>query len=172
MGILGPTGSYLISHSSGNNSLRIDSAQDTPECLIKGNHLMVGSFNAAGDISPFSNHGACVDFYTLGSKVITATVGDVLLPLDGTSFSAPLAVRYMTSFKETSPKEIKEKIASILDSKRFFKMDSKHTRSISYESGPGLPLFGDEIKTDFFGEKWQKDQIFREAAALLQRGHL
>lgn len=135
---------FLTLQSAGNERTRIDSYNDTPQCAVKGdNHLYVGAYDAFNKVSNFSNYGACVDFYILGTKVITASPGGFLMPLDGTSYSSPLAVRLITEgFQSTAPKAIKAYISNNTDSRKFLRINKKHLEDIAYDFGVGKNAFG------------------------------
>ena len=165
MEMYAPTVPYLVLQSAGNESSEINSEVDTPECIFKnGNHFLVGSFDAYDRVSAFSNYGDCVDFYSLGSKVISAAPGDILVPLDGTSFSSPLAVRFLTEIPSIDPSYLKSRLASFLDKRRFLKMDAKHTKEIAFESGggSGLGLGGGEGIRGIFSQNWQQHESLQE----------
>ncbi len=135
---------HLTFQSAGNESSKVDSMNDTPECTVKGdNHLYVGAFDAYNKVSQFSNYGACVDFYVLGTRVVSASPGGLLFPVDGTSFSSPLAVRLITeSFPSQDPKDIKNYIINNMDSRRFLKINKAHLEKIAYDFGAGKTAFG------------------------------
>lgn len=87
----------LTIQAAGNASTRIDSLGDTRDCSDRANNLiMIGSSNSIGQRSGFSNFGGCIDFYTLGEKVITSSPESFLNIVDGTSFSAPFVTRFLS----------------------------------------------------------------------------
>jgi len=57
---------------------------------------LIGSYGYRGAHSSFTNFGQCVDAYAPGENVIGHLPGDWLFPLAGTSFSAPLVVRWLS----------------------------------------------------------------------------
>ena len=142
MGLKDKSLPYLTLQSSGNESTKIESYDDTPECGMRDdNRMSVGAFDSFGRVSEFSNYGACVDFYILGSKVITAAPGGLLYPLDGTSFASPLGVRYVsTAFHPRDPQVLKKMVKEHADKNRFIKADSAHMKRISFQYGAGKGL--------------------------------
>lgn len=106
----------LAIQSAGNDSLEIDSIADSEACSDPGSNLLIaGSLDLNGQRSKFSNFGKCVDFYVLGAKVVVAAPDNFLNVVDGTSFSAPLLVRYIS--KEFAPGESAVSIAQKLKDK-------------------------------------------------------
>jgi hypothetical protein len=89
---------YLTVQAAGNEGRKIDSLSDAAECSDKEVGLIIaGSYDYDGNVSEFSNFGDCVDFFTLGANVVTAAPAGFLNVVNGTSFSAPLLVRYIST---------------------------------------------------------------------------
>lgn len=84
--------------SAGNDGVAIESGQDTPACKFEGlsGRALVGSFDANQKVSEFSNRGECVDVFTLGEDVVVAAPDNFVTVASGTSFSAPLFVRFLS----------------------------------------------------------------------------
>ena len=139
---------YLTLQSAGNSGIPINTKRDRPDsCSGSTQHINVGSYDIGGRISYFSNYGPCVDLYSLGSSVITSSPDDFLTITNGTSFSAPLAIRYMTyEFSEKMPlPELNSKLRSRLDAKLFLPQ-SKVFQYAAYEAYPHeLTLVGEEF---------------------------
>jgi hypothetical protein len=95
----------LAVQSAGNDGVELDSADDGASCTDHAhNELVIGAVNAAGTRSSFSNYGKCVDFYVLGESVVVPAPRGFLNVVDGTSFSAPLTVRFITlNFDKAAP---------------------------------------------------------------------
>jgi subtilisin family serine protease len=91
------TAPRLTVQAAGNESAQIDSGADELTCQI-GNplSLVVGSYDLTETRSTFSNFGACVDVSAPGESVVARYAGDWLLPVDGTSFASPMAVRVVS----------------------------------------------------------------------------
>lgn len=106
------TVNYLVIQAAGNEGQVINSPADSADCLKDPGTLLVGSLNKAGGISSFSNRGDCVDLYILGENVVVAKPNGFLDVNSGTSFSAPLLVRYITEkFPATvTPQDLQEKL--------------------------------------------------------------
>jgi subtilisin family serine protease len=93
--IQGPA--VLTVQAAGNEGVEIDSGADSLSCDIGDPlSLLVGSYDTAQVRSTFSNFGACVDLYAPGESIVAPYAGDWLLPVDGTSFSAPIVVRQVS----------------------------------------------------------------------------
>jgi Subtilase family len=87
----------LTVQAAGNEGLEIDSDADSLSCDIGDPlSLLVGSTDTAQVRSSFSNFGACVDVYAPGESIVAPYAGDWLLPVDGTSFAAPIVARQVS----------------------------------------------------------------------------
>lgn len=87
----------LTIQAAGNDGDQVDSFADGWECHdLEDVRILVGSLDAKSEKAAFSNYGKCVDFYTLGQDMIVPTFGGFYLTESGTSFSAPLVVRYLS----------------------------------------------------------------------------
>ena len=96
MGIFYDQQNFLTLQSAGNDSLQIDSTKDSLDCLLSPKHLMIGSYDANGMKSYFSNFGQCVNIYNVGSSLVGTNPFGFLVVVSGTSFSAPLLARYIS----------------------------------------------------------------------------
>jgi Subtilase family len=129
--------------AAGNHSARIDSLSDESSCAIgDDSNVTVGSHDASGKRSVFSNYGRCVDLYVLGNQVVTAAPMGFLNVVDGTSFSAPLFVRFATQKfpSGTSPTAIKSGMKQIADDQGFLK-ESAYPIELSFESDKKITVF-------------------------------
>jgi subtilisin family serine protease len=118
---LGSSTKYLTVQSAGNDGTRIDGFQDTFNCSDHQRDLMmVGATNFQGQTSAFSNFGNCVDVQTMGEAVVVAFPQGFLSVVDGTSFSAPVATRYIAkNFNgNTPPGDIIASLASRADANK------------------------------------------------------
>jgi hypothetical protein len=130
--------------AAGNDGQAINSDADALDCVVdEPKSLSVGSYNAGnGQRNSFSNYGACVDLYAPGQAVVTMYAGGWLLPADGTSFSAPMTVRF-ASMNGPSPFSVtttRQVVLSNLDS--------------------SLNLPASVFPSDFF---WTPGQVYTEA---------
>jgi hypothetical protein len=87
----------LLVKSAGNDHSPINTPEDDFLCAPPpAPRLVVGSYDTDGQQSSFTNFGGCVDLFAPGSHVIAPIPGGWLLPLSGTSFSAPLVARLVS----------------------------------------------------------------------------
>lgn len=108
----------LTLQSAGNHGLPIETPKDHSVCSApKSRYFVVGSTDFNGARSSFSNYGECVDFYVLGEYVLGVTEQGFLFPMRGTSLSAPVAARLLSTSLPT--RSIRQKgrdfIMSIID---------------------------------------------------------
>jgi hypothetical protein len=93
----------LVVQSAGNEGAEVRGPMDHLECRPGDpRRVLVGSYGPTGQTSSFSNYGPCVDAYAPGENIITSLPGDWLLPLTGTSFSAPLTTRAASRLSSSS----------------------------------------------------------------------
>lgn len=90
--------------SAGNDGMNLDNSPQFPCSYNLENVICVGATGRDGKITPYSNHGKDVDFYTLGD----------IATFQGTSFSAPIISRAVALIinKKTnsSPESIKKEL--------------------------------------------------------------
>jgi hypothetical protein len=88
----------LLVRAAGNSSTVNDGGEDSIDCFEVASRpqLVIGSTDLLGARSPFTSFGRCVDAYAPGESVIAPVPGGWLMPLFGTSFSAPLVTRMVT----------------------------------------------------------------------------
>jgi hypothetical protein len=94
-----PNVDVLLTVSSGNDALRLDSSAAAGACALAPSplgpasaRLVVGSYGPRGTPSPFSNRGACTDLYAPGESLVTPGIRGFLVPFGGTSAAAPVAL--------------------------------------------------------------------------------
>jgi len=129
---------FLTLRSAGNESHDIGSFYDYPDCFRNSQrHLLVGSYSLDKRVSRFSNYGDCVDLYNLGTNVITTAPLGFLGIVDGTSFSSPLTVRYITeNFDASDPDaKIKKMLMKRRDTKKFLPFPS-NLEEVAYDKPP------------------------------------
>jgi hypothetical protein len=82
--------------AGGNDGVQIDSGADSLSCdLGDPAALLVGAYDSGTlDRNNFSDYGKCIDLYAPGQAVVVDYAGGWLLWADGTSFAAPLTVRW------------------------------------------------------------------------------
>jgi subtilisin family serine protease len=86
----------LVMKAAGNDGALTTGAEDDAECQPDNpRRVLVGSYGYDRRRSWFSNFGPCVDVYAPGERVLAPLPGDWVFPLDGTSFSTPMAVRLL-----------------------------------------------------------------------------
>ncbi len=135
----------------GNDGQSLDSPEDGEGCS-KVYTINVGATDLNGKLASFTNRGKCADVYVPGKDVIVATPGDFLLDENGTSFSSPLFIRYLTvtlgkpqaSYEDVYKKykSSGEKIAAKAIPRELLVADSKKFDSFSLR-------VGDEESPDF-----------------------
>jgi subtilisin family serine protease len=92
-----PDSELLLVKSAGNDHSQIDAAEDDVLCAGAATpRLLVGAYDRQGQLAKFTNFGQCVDAYAPGDDVIAPIPAGWLMPLSGTSFSAPLVVRLVS----------------------------------------------------------------------------
>jgi subtilisin family serine protease len=90
--------------SAGNDHSQLDGPADHPMCNMPSNpRLVVGAYDSLGQLTTFTNFGACIDVVGPGSRIIAPIPGNWYLPLSGTSFSAPLTARLISVNPEPVP---------------------------------------------------------------------
>jgi hypothetical protein len=141
-GVYDETRHILGITAAGNNSKRIDSRRDSTLCSDDESSAVVGSYDLDGQQSEFSNSGDCVDYYLLGSQVITAAPLGFLNVVDGTSFSAPMLARYLSLNESPSAgaAKLKKKLHSMRDTKKFLPQDF-YPEEIAFESSQKINSF-------------------------------
>ncbi len=130
---------YLTIQAAGNEGIPIGMTRmDNPFCSGAQQHILVGSYDINGGVSDFSNFGACVGLYAPGSKIITSNPQDFLTITDGTSFAAPLTVRYLSfEFSEETPmKTLVTELKNRLDGQGFLPK-SKHFQYAAWAATKG-----------------------------------
>jgi Subtilase family len=92
--IVGPA--VLTVQAAGNDGVEIDSGSDSLSCdLGDPKSLLVGAYNPGTSTqNMFSNYGACVNVYAPGQSIVVEYAGGWVTWASGTSFAAPLTVRY------------------------------------------------------------------------------
>jgi hypothetical protein len=91
--------------AGGNDGVQIDSGADSLSCdLGDPASLLVGAYDS-GTLArtSFSDYGKCIDLYAPGQAVVVEYAGGWLVWADGTSFSAPLTVRYASMASVPQP---------------------------------------------------------------------
>jgi hypothetical protein len=87
----------LVISSAGNDGVQIDGPADSQTCAPGDPaSVVVGSYDLVQRHSTFTNFGACVDVYAPGEWIVASYAGGWLLPVFGTSFSAPLVARLVS----------------------------------------------------------------------------
>jgi len=79
----------------GNESAPINTMSDGDGCA-QLDTVTVASSDINGRVADFSNYGQCADVFVPGKEIVVVTPDNFIVPADGTSFSSPLFVRYIT----------------------------------------------------------------------------
>lgn len=85
----------FVVQSAGNEGVELNDSSDYSPCDIGENQVLVGSYEIHGRRSKFSNFGSCVDVFAQGEDILAPLPGGWLVPMAGTSFSAPLVTRWL-----------------------------------------------------------------------------
>lgn len=112
----------LLIQAGGNESMEINDATDSDDCpYIRDSTLLIGSYDKSGTRSDFSNFGDCIDLYTVGRELVSASPYGFLNVQSGTSFSAPLITRYISmNFSDgTANSEIKQQLLNLRDENKY-----------------------------------------------------
>ncbi len=135
---------FLTLQSAGNESLEINSKKDFFECTHTPKHIVIGSYASPKDRSYFSNYGECVDFYSPGSHIVSSIPSRFLVVINGTSFAAPLTVRYisMEFHPREDPLHIRSELEKRLDAQHFLVFD-KQSEYAEYK-GPHMFFLREE----------------------------
>jgi hypothetical protein len=143
----------LTVRAAGNDGVTINTGADALDCNPGDpTGLLAGSYNpGTGQQNSFSNSGACVDLYAPGQAIVTTYAGDWLLPVSGTSFSAPLTARF-ASVNAPSPFQVGTTRQAVLS---------------NLDSTQELP--SNLFPSDFFYTPWQVTTAALVAAAPAQR---
>lgn len=129
--------------SAGNDGTRMDAHADHEKCASKDEiQVIVGALDLSGKIAEFSNHGKCVDYYMLGEQVVAAAPADFLNVIDGTSFSTPLLVRYLTKNfdRNADTDQMKKFLKSKADGNRHLEKNT-FPRELAFQSTDLIEVF-------------------------------
>jgi subtilisin family serine protease len=128
----------LTIKSAGNDGATINDITDIQldDCHDLENYfVVVGSYDYKSTISEFSNRGSCVDLYSLGETVVVAAPQGFETIASGTSFSAPLTVRYITkSIKAEKPAQMMAELLKARDQQSQFLPKNTWPAEIAYEN--------------------------------------
>ncbi len=135
-----PGTDVLVVKAVGNSASQIDGAEDLPICGVAEQTVFVGSYDKSMKKAEFTNVGDCVDVFAPGVGVVAPITGNWLIPLSGTSFSAPLVVRVLSMQDQAWPfisAPVKANLLSQRDAQRRLP-SSMFARSLTYDpfSGP------------------------------------
>jgi hypothetical protein len=92
-----PQPEALLVKSAGNDGSLVAGPEDQFLCApTAAPRLLVGAYDLTGALADFTNRGPCVDLHAPGVDVIVHFPAGWLMPVDGTSFSAPMTVRLLS----------------------------------------------------------------------------
>lgn len=138
---------YLTLQSAGNQSFESNSKKEIFSCSGEKNHLQIGSYSfLSKERSDFSNYGACVDLYGIGENVFATIPQRYLLPAHGTSFAAPLVLRFLSENypDEKDPLKLREYLLDALESEeKPFLPAGPYARHALLDSKGRFQLFDD-----------------------------
>lgn len=105
----------LTFKAAGNDAIEVK------KCTTSDRLILVGSSMLPGVKAEHSNWGHCVSLYNLGDEVITRLPYGLLGVASGTSFAAPLTLRYVSLHysPSSSPREIKRRLLRLADQRGF-----------------------------------------------------
>ncbi len=118
------TADPIYIQSAGNEGVATHSLEDYEACAAPGkNEINVGSHDLNGNLSEFSNFGDCVAMHTLGENILAYTPFGFLYAFEGTSFSTPMAIRFLTKkFAAGTPSaDIMKAIPTLVDKNKNLK---------------------------------------------------
>jgi len=129
-----PLPDALLVKSAGNDHSRIDAPEDAILCgSAAGPRLAVGAYDLTQRLAEFTNFGGCVDAFAPGVSVIGPIPGGWLLPVNGTSFSAPLVARLVSlDGSPFSTQGAHDAVVGAIDGERRVPM-ARFPRSIFYD---------------------------------------
>lgn len=113
-----PPANVLVVKSAGNSGTEVNSREEHRDCVMSDQVVTIGSHRRKGARSEFSNFGDCVDLFAPGERVVAPLTGGWLLPLTGTSFSAPLVTRWLslqTDVPLNDAKQVKQHLLGLRD---------------------------------------------------------
>jgi subtilase family protein len=92
-----PLAATLTVKSAGNDHSEIDAPADSVLCgSAAAPRLLMGAYDLSQQLAQFTNFGGCVDAFAPGVNVIGTLPAGWLMPVNGTSFSAPLVARLVS----------------------------------------------------------------------------
>ncbi len=132
----------LTVQASGNDGVTVDSGADSIDCMTGTNTVLVGSHDIGGKLSEFSNRGACVPYTMLGEKVVVGAPRQFLDVADGTSFAAPLTVRYLSLVSDNgdSARTLKARLDAQKDDRGFL-ADATFPVELAYSNATPIGAF-------------------------------
>lgn len=133
----------LLVQAAGNEGVVIDSAVDGDCHDLSSNRILVGSYNNKMQMSEISQRGKCVDVYSLGEWVVLAEPRGFVNAASGTSFSAPLVVRYLTlNAKGKDPQKMIADLFRLRDPKSFFLPASTWPKELALNNREKISSYG------------------------------
>jgi hypothetical protein len=133
-----PPADTLMVKSAGNDHSEIDVPADSVLCgSAAGPRLLVGAYDQRQQLAQFTNFGECVDAFAPGVDVIGTLPAGWLMPVSGTSFSAPLVARLVSLDDATfATQGAHDRVLGEIDGERRVPM-ARFPRSIFYDPYDG-----------------------------------
>ena len=142
-----PAQGYLEVLAAGNDGSRLDGPEDQEGCRDRRpTSIVVGSYGRSLKRSAFTNYGRCVDVFAPGEDIVATLPDGWLMPMSGTSYSAPLMARWVSLRNDDtfSPTEARNAVLALADRRRRIPED-QFPSELVYSGDP--EAVGDEATT-------------------------
>ncbi|MDA9950932.1 S8 family serine peptidase [Oligoflexaceae bacterium] len=134
----------LTIQAAGNEGLEINELQDSLDCSeSEDNIIVVGGIDQNSNKTEWTNFGNCVELFAVGERVITPAPLDFLNLSSGTSFAAPMALRYasLNTKPGTDAADIKDILFSKVNTEKLLNSDH-FPKELVYENSATVEGYG------------------------------